>query len=96
MLATHAGVQVVGEAANAGEALAAVERLSPDVVILDIYLPGPDGIALTEHIKARWPSIRVVVHSFATERSEDVLKAGADAFVAKGEPPDQLLKALCG
>jgi DNA-binding NarL/FixJ family response regulator len=57
-------------------------------------MPRLDGIAATAHIKARWPAIRVVVHSVAIERRADALAAGADAFVPKGGRPDELLGAL--
>jgi DNA-binding NarL/FixJ family response regulator len=71
-----------------------VEALRPDLVLLDIWMPRLDGIAATAATKARWPGIRVVVHSLAVERREDALAAGADAFVPKGGRPDELLRAL--
>jgi DNA-binding NarL/FixJ family response regulator len=95
MLATHSGFELVGEAADGEEALAAVERLQPDIVIIDIRMPRLNGIAATTQIKARWPWIRVVAHSLAVESSDEALAAGADAFVPKGAPADELLKALC-
>ena len=94
VLATHAGFELIGEAADGEEAIAEVERLRPDVVIIDIRMPRLDGIAATMQIKARWPWIRVVAHSLAVESCEDVLAAGADAFVPKGAPADELLRAL--
>jgi DNA-binding NarL/FixJ family response regulator len=57
-------------------------------------MPRLDGIAATAAIKARWPSIRVVIHSLAVERRQEALAAGADAFVTKGRRPDELLGAL--
>jgi two-component system, NarL family, response regulator DesR len=95
MLATHPAFELIGEAADGEEALAAVERLQPDIVIIDIRMPRLNGIAATTQIKARWPWIRVVAHSLAVESSDEALAAGADAFVAKGAPADELLKALC-
>jgi DNA-binding NarL/FixJ family response regulator len=94
LLTAHPGFEVVGEAANGEEALACVEALRPDLVLLDVWMPRLDGIAATAALKARWPAVRVVVHSLAIERREDALAAGADAFVPKGARPDELLRAL--
>jgi DNA-binding NarL/FixJ family response regulator len=94
MLGMHARFELVGEAADGEEAIEAVEKLRPTLVIMDIRMPRLDGIAATSRIKARWPRIRVVAHSLAEELRADVLAAGADAFVPKGAPVQQLLAAL--
>jgi DNA-binding NarL/FixJ family response regulator len=96
VLATRAGFELIGEAADGEEALAAVERLRPDIIILDIRMPRLDGVTATRQIKARWPHIRVVAHSLAEELRADALAAGADAFVAKGAPVRELFEALDG
>jgi DNA-binding NarL/FixJ family response regulator len=94
VLATRAGFELIGEAADGEEALVAVERLRPDIVILDMRMPRLDGITATMQIKAHWPWIRVVAHSLAEELRTDALAAGADAFVAKGAPVRELFAAL--
>jgi DNA-binding NarL/FixJ family response regulator len=96
VLATRAGFELIGEAADGEQALVAVERLRPDVVILDVRMPRLDGIAATRQIKARWPHIRVVAHSLAEELRAAALAAGADAFVPKGAPVGELFAALDG
>ena len=94
LLAAHPGFEVVGEASTGDEAVARVADLQPDVVLMDVRMPGMDGIVATAHIKSRWPAIRVVVHSMALEHRDDALAAGADAFVPKSVLPDELVQAL--
>lgn len=94
LLAAHPGFEVVGEASDGQQAVERVEQLAPDLVILDVRMPGLDGIAATAEIKRRWPGVRVVVHSLAFDRRDDALAAGADAFVPKAGQPDALLEAL--
>jgi DNA-binding NarL/FixJ family response regulator len=57
------GVDVVGEAADGASALEAAERLEPDVVLLDVLLPGSDGFAVAERLRARDPQLRIVLTS---------------------------------
>jgi DNA-binding NarL/FixJ family response regulator len=57
-------------------------------------MPRLDGIAATARIKAGWPDVRVVAHSLAAELRTAALAAGAEAFVPKGAPTDELLAAL--
>jgi DNA-binding NarL/FixJ family response regulator len=95
VLGMQPGLELVGEAADGEEAVAAVERLQPDVIILDIRMPRLDGIGATAQIKRRWPGIRVVAHSLAEELSAEVLAAGADVFVPKGAAADDVLRAIC-
>jgi DNA-binding NarL/FixJ family response regulator len=94
VLATRAGFELIGEATDGEEALVQIERLQPDIVIIDVRMPRLDGIAATMLIKARWPWIRVVAHTLAEELRADALAAGADAFVPKGAPVRELFEAL--
>ena len=87
-------IEIVAEAADGEEAVARVEGVCPDLVLLDVRMRRLDGIAATARIKARWPSVRVVAHSLAEECRDQVLAAGADAFVPKGAPVRALLDAL--
>jgi RNA polymerase sigma-70 factor (ECF subfamily) len=87
-------VQGVREAMNGREALCLMESTQPDLVIMDVRMPEMDGLAATRLIKTRWPSVRVVVLSMYGEYVDEALAAGADAFVTKGEPPNQLLARL--
>ena len=94
LLSTLTALEIVGEAADGLETVAAVERVRPDVVLVDVQMPRLDGVAATRQIKERWPGVRVVAHSLAVERRAEALAAGADAFVAKGSPVSDLLDAV--
>ena len=94
VLATRPECDVVGEAANGDEAIALVERLRPDVVLMDARMPGLDGAQATRIVKARWPGVAVIGLSMGPGERAAMLAAGADAFFAKAEPIDGLLMAL--
>jgi two-component system response regulator NreC len=89
-------IAVVGEALDGNEAIALAESLLPDVVLMDIAMPGMDGLEATRHIKARWPEIDVLV--LTMHRTDDyffeMLKAGASGYVLKGAQTDELIHAL--
>lgn len=87
---------VVGEAANAAEAYDCVARTAPDVVVMDLNLPGESGIVATARIRQEWPTVRVVVLTGeATERvTQDTLLAGAHGFVRKEDASEDLARAV--
>ena len=87
-------VEVVGEAANGQKAVRQVVKCQPDVVLMDIRMPVMDGLEATRLIKNRWPGVKVVVLTlYATYRAE-ALAAGADAFLVKGCPNEELFAAI--
>ena len=77
--------QVVGEAKNGVEALNLVSSLTPDLVITDLYMPDPDGVAVTRHIHEKFPSTRAIMISAHEGRIyvELAIKEGALAFIPK-------------
>lgn len=87
---------VVGEAASAAEAYAAVERDAPDVVIMDVALPGENGIAATRRILAARPGLPLVVLTsiFDPGIANDALLAGARGFLRKEDASDELVRAI--
>jgi two-component system response regulator DevR len=92
----QADMEVVGEAGTAGEALQAVERLRPDVVLMDIRLPGEGGLEATERITHAFPESKVVI---LTSFADDALvvraiQAGAAGYVLKQVGNQELLRAI--
>ncbi|MBT8197427.1 MAG: response regulator transcription factor [Acidimicrobiia bacterium] len=93
---TEAGYEVVGEAASAEAGVAAAEIHHPDLVLLDVLMPGLSGIDVVEKISAVSPS-SVVVLLTASESEEDLLaglKAGARGYIVKDTPFPQLVEAI--
>jgi CheY-like chemotaxis protein len=61
---------------------------------MDLRMPVVDGLRATARIRREWPRVRVLILSLAVEARAEALAAGADAFVAKGDPEDLLLEAI--
>jgi two-component system, NarL family, invasion response regulator UvrY len=89
-------LQVIGEAGNAGEALQAVQAGKPDVIVLDIALPGVSGIEVLRRILAHRPEARVLMFSMYQDGiyANRALQAGARGFVSKASAPELLVKAV--
>ena len=92
----HPDLEVVGEAPDGETALVEAARLRPDVVVMDLVMPGLDGIATTAELKARHPAIEVVaITSFIEEsRITAALEAGASGFLLKDAEADDLAAAI--
>jgi len=80
-----AGHEVVGETGNGNEALQLVEELVPDVVVMDVTLPGMDGLEATRRVCETWPAVRVVVLTMHDDPSLVVraVRGGASAYLTK-------------
>jgi DNA-binding NarL/FixJ family response regulator len=96
ILKAESDIQVVGEAADGAEAVARADRFAPDVVLMDIRMPGVDGIEATRRIVAREGAPRVLVLTTfdGDEYIYSALRAGASAFLLKDAPEHQLLAAI--
>jgi DNA-binding NarL/FixJ family response regulator len=90
------GIEVVGDAANGETAVAAVERLRPDVVLMDLVMPGLGGVAAIRGIRERAPETRVVVlTSFASDDQViPAVQAGAAGYLLKDVEPSGLEAAI--
>lgn len=89
-------MEVVGEADEGSRALALVAEKRPDVVLMDLAMPGINGLEATAEIKRRWPNVQVIaltVHD-NDEYFFQMIMAGAAGYVLKGADPNELLDAI--
>jgi DNA-binding NarL/FixJ family response regulator len=89
-------LELVETAETGEEALDAIERLQPEVVIMDVRLPGIDGISAVKRIHQAVPSVKLVMFSAYGDKRllSDAIAAGARGYVMKGSPPEDLLRAV--
>jgi DNA-binding NarL/FixJ family response regulator len=95
-LARQPRIRVVGEAADGDEALRKARELLPHVVLMDISMPGMNGLAVTEQLRKEAPDIKVLVISVHKNKEAifRVIQAGAHGYVSKEAPPEELLRAI--
>jgi len=96
LLETEADIAVVGEATNGREAVADIDKLKPDIILMDLVMPVMDGIEAIRQIKAGHPQIQILVlTSFATDdKIFPAIKAGALGYLIKDTGPDELVHAI--
>jgi DNA-binding NarL/FixJ family response regulator len=94
LLERQSGMEVVGEAVNAEAMLRQVKATCPDLVLLDWSLPGITADQLLPTLRNAHPGLAVIALSGQPEARRAALAAGADAFVGKTDPPEQLLAAI--
>ena len=96
ILESEEDIEVVGEAADGNEALEQARELAPDVVILDVRMPGLDGIETTRRLlkRAEAPRILILTTFDLDEYVYEAMKAGASGFILKNVPPAKLVDAV--
>src|SRR3954452_16745397 len=89
-------LEIVGQVTNGEEALQAVEELEPEVVLMDVRLPGIDGVSAVKRIHQQAPGVKFVIFSAYGDKRllSDAIAAGARGYVMKGSPPEDLLRAI--
>jgi two-component system, NarL family, response regulator NreC len=95
-LAAYAEFTIVGEAGNARDAFSAIDAHPPDIVVMDVSLPGMDGVIATREIRRRAPRTRVLLLSVHDQISDvlEALDAGASGYALKTEGTEALVAAL--
>ncbi len=90
------GVEVVGEAGDGAEALEQARRLKPDLVLMDITMPGGDGLEATRRIKAELPATRVVMVTVSDDDDDlfEAVRSGADGYLLKNMSEEDLSRTL--
>jgi len=94
MLELETDMEVVGEAADAKEALTQVELLSPQVILMDIKMPGMGGIELTRQLKEKQPSCNVIMLTLYDEYLAQAIEAGAVGYLLKDIRREELIRAI--
>ena len=96
MLSLESDIAVVAEVGSGDEVVPAAERSHPDVALLDVQMPGKDGLAAAEDLRVALPSCRVVVCTTFGRPGylARAMAAGAAGFVVKDAPPEQLVDAV--
>ena len=89
-------IEVVGEAENGREALRIVERLLPDVVVMDIAMPGLNGLETTRQLKKKFPNMKILILTMHDNEEYifETLRAGASGYLIKRSAPNELISAI--
>jgi DNA-binding NarL/FixJ family response regulator len=96
LLSREADLELCGEANSATGVFEAIDRLNPDLLILDLYMGAEDDLELVSRIHARWPALRILVLSMQDESllAERIIAMGARGYVMKKEASRSVLSAL--
>src|SRR5512135_410128 len=96
LLSSQPDIEVVGQAGNGQEAIAAAAELSPDVMLMDVSMPGISGLDATREIRSRQPDVQVLILTIHDREDYlyQALRAGASGYVLKGADVQDLLAAV--
>lgn len=96
LLHAASGIEVVAEAANGDDVMAVLRRVSADLALLDMSMPGLSGINLVKRVKGEWPGLRILVLSMHGEHqyAARAIKAGASGYLTKDSATEELVGAI--
>lgn len=90
LMSQQRGITIAAEASNGQEALQNISNQRPDIVLMDIRMSVMDGLEATKAIKTGWSQIKIIILTMYPEYQAEALAAGADAFLVKGCPLDEI------
>jgi two-component system nitrate/nitrite response regulator NarL len=95
-LSAKENLKIVGEASNGADAIKLVKEHAPDIVLMDVAMPGMDGLAVTETLRKEAPQTKVLILSMQSSREPvlRIIKAGARGYVLKDAPTEELILAI--
>ncbi|MCB8814940.1 response regulator [Desulfosporosinus shakirovi] len=98
LLQLYKDIEIICEASNGLDALSKVEETLPDLILMDVQMPIMNGVEATQLIKARTPSVRIVMLSASDEDNDlfGAIKAGAQGYVLKNTPSEELVRQIKG
>jgi DNA-binding NarL/FixJ family response regulator len=96
LLATDPSIELIGEAANGTDVQQMVEELQPDIVLMDLHMPGADGVAATREIVQRSPHVAIIVLTMFDDDDSvfAAMRAGARGYLLKGTKQADLVRAI--
>ena len=96
LLRVEPDIEIIGEASNGQSAVNLIRELRPDVVLMDISMPGMDGIEATRIIHKEIPEVRIIGLSMFQEGTQQaaMLEAGAATYLTKTGPAEELIEAI--
>lgn len=96
LLTQEPGWEISGEAGDGQTAMQLIEKLQPELVVMDLGLPDGDGLVFARQIRTRWPAIKIIILSSLLERRylDEAIGAGISGYVIKGDASSELVRAI--
>lgn len=96
LLEGYSDIEIVGESQDGDETVEAAERLAPEIVIMDISMPGLSGLEATRQIRKKYPAVKILILTMHAEKEYifQILQSGASGYLLKGSPVEELVTAI--
>ncbi len=94
LLSFHQDFDIVGEAGDGQEAIEFVEKLQPDLVLMDLSMPRMNGLDATRKIKRKWPKTKILMFTVYHSYDKAAIKAGADGYILKDTSSNELIQSI--